>query len=90
MSDPIETLRQAVSLSPENAPLRQHLGDLLTAAGRHDEALEEYREALALAPSDELRLALAREFLALGRTGEAAVLVEVLEGGGSSGAALVL
>ena len=90
MSDPIETLRQAVSLSPENAPLRQHLGDLLTAAGRHEEALEEYREALALDPSDELRLALARSFLALGRTGEAAVLVEVLEGGGSSGAALVL
>jgi SpoVK/Ycf46/Vps4 family AAA+-type ATPase len=90
VSDPIETLRQAVSLSPENAPLRQHLGDLLTAAGRHEEALEEYREALALDPSDELRLALARAFLALGRTGEAAVLVEVLEGGASSGAALVL
>jgi len=90
VSDPIETLRQAVSLSPENAPLRQHLGDLLTAAGRHEEAVAEYREALALDRSDELRLALARAFLALGRTGEAAVLVEVLEGGGSSGAALVL
>jgi SpoVK/Ycf46/Vps4 family AAA+-type ATPase len=91
VSDPIETLKQAVSLSPGNAPLRQHLGDLLSAAGRHEEAIEEYREALALVPSDELRLALARAFLSLGRTGEAAVLVDVvLEAEGSSGAALVL
>ena len=91
MSDPIETLREAVSLSPENAPLRRHLGDLLSAAGRHEEAVEEYREALALEPSDELRLSLAGAFLALGRTGEAAVLVDVvLDGGGPSAAALVL
>ena len=91
MTDPIETLRQAVSLSPDNAPLRRHLGDLLAAAGRHEEALEEYREALALDPSDELRLALAGAFLSLGRTSEAAVIVDVvLEGEGSSGAALVL
>jgi transitional endoplasmic reticulum ATPase len=91
VSDPIETLRQAVSLSPENAPLRRHLGDLLAEAGRHEEALEEYREALALDPSDELRLALARAFLSLGRTGEAAVLVDVVhEGEGPSGAVLVL
>jgi SpoVK/Ycf46/Vps4 family AAA+-type ATPase len=91
VSDPIETLRQAVSLSPENAPLRRHLGDLLAAAGRYEEALEEYREALALDPSDELRLALAGAFLSLGRTGEAAVLVDVvLDDGGSSPAALVL
>ena len=54
MSDPIETLREAVALSPDNAPLRRHLGDLLSAAGRHEEALEEYREALALDPSDEM------------------------------------
>jgi SpoVK/Ycf46/Vps4 family AAA+-type ATPase len=90
VSDPIETLRQAVSLSPENAPLRRHLGDLLAAAGRQEEAVEEYREALALDPSDELRLSLARAFLSLGRTGEAAVLVDVVLEGGPSAAALVL
>ena len=90
MSDPIETLRQAVSLSPENAPLRRHLGDLLAAAGRQEEAVEEYREALVLDPSDELRLSLARAFLSLGRTGEAAVLVDVVLEGGPSAAALVL
>jgi SpoVK/Ycf46/Vps4 family AAA+-type ATPase len=90
MGDPIETLRQAVSLSPENAPLRRHLGDLLSAAGRHEEAVEEYREALVRDPSDELRLSLARAFLSLGRTGEAAVLVDVVLEGGPSAAALVL
>jgi transitional endoplasmic reticulum ATPase len=91
VSDPIETLRQAVSLSPENAPLRRHLGDLLAAAGRHEEAVAEYREALALEPSDELRLVLARAFLSLGRTGEAAVLVDVvLEADASSASALLL
>jgi transitional endoplasmic reticulum ATPase len=91
VSDPIETLREAVSLSPENAPLRQHLGDLLSAAGRHEEARDEYREALALDPSDELRLSLARAYLALGRTGEAAVLVDVvLDAGEPSARALVL
>jgi len=90
MGDPIETLRQAVSLSPENAPLRRHLGDLLSAAGRHEEAVEEYREALVLDPSDELRLSLARAFLSLGRTGEAAVLVDVVLEGGPTAAALVL
>lgn len=90
MGDPIETLRQAVFLSPENAPLRRHLGDLLSAAGRHEEAVEEYREALALDPSDELRLSLARAFLSLGRTGEAAVLVDVVLEDGPSAAALAL
>jgi SpoVK/Ycf46/Vps4 family AAA+-type ATPase len=90
VSDPIETLSLAVSLSPENAPLRRHLGDVLAAAGRHEEAVEEYREALALDPSDELRLSLARAFLSLGRTGEAAVLVDVVLESGPSAAALVL
>lgn len=89
--DPIETLREAVALSPENAPLRRHLGDLLSTAGRHEEALEEYRAALALDPSDELRLTLAQAFLSLGRTGEAAVLVDaVLDAGAQSAGAFVL
>ena len=91
MSDPIETLRRAVALSPQDAPLRRHLADLLAASGRHDEASEEYREALALEPSDELRLELAGSFLSLGRTGEAAVLVDaVLDNDAGSAPALIL
>ncbi len=91
MADDIQTLKQAVALSPDNAPLRRHLGDVLAAVDRHEEAVEEYKAALALEPSDGLRLDLAREFLALGKTGEAAVLVDVaLEANEGSAPAHVL
>lgn len=91
MGGEIETLREAVELSPENAPLRRHLGDVLAGDGRHVEAIEEYRAALALEPTDDVRLALARAYLALGSTGEAAVLVEVvLDGDTMSAPAHVL
>jgi SpoVK/Ycf46/Vps4 family AAA+-type ATPase len=76
VSDPIDTLRRAVELSPENAPLRRHLGDLLVEVGRFDEAAAEYEAALAVEPSPEVQVALAECFLALGRIGEAAVLIE--------------
>ena len=80
VSDQVDALRQAVAVSPENAPLRRHLGEVLAAAGRHDEAIDELRAALSLDPSNETRIALARSFLALRRTGEAAVLVEAVLG----------
>jgi SpoVK/Ycf46/Vps4 family AAA+-type ATPase len=76
VSDPIDTLRRAVELSPDNAPLRRHLGDLLLAAGRFEEAAREYEAALAVEPSSDVQTALAECFLALGRVGEAAVLIE--------------
>jgi ATP-dependent 26S proteasome regulatory subunit len=76
VSDAIDNLRRAVDQSPENAPLRSHLGDLLAAAGRHDEALSEYQAALTREPSADLQLAVAECFLALGRIGEASVVIE--------------
>jgi AAA+ superfamily predicted ATPase len=80
VSESIDILRRAVEQSPENAPLRRHLGDVLAAAGRYDEALREYQAALDLEPSADLQLAVGECFLALGRLGEAAVVVEhVLE-----------
>src|SRR5262249_8598819 len=93
VSDPIEIVRRAVEQSPDNAPLRRHLGDLLVGAGRYEEALPEYEAALGAEPSPELQLAVAECFLELGRIGEAAVLVEYLldRGDGSTKArALVL
>ena len=57
VSDAIDILRRAVEQSPENAPLRSHLGDLLAAAGRYEEALSEYQAALAREPSPDLQLA---------------------------------
>jgi len=73
-------VRRAVEQSPENAPLRRHLGDLLATAERYEEALSEYLAALAQEPSAELQIAVAECFLQLGRFGEAAVVIEhVLE-----------
>lgn len=42
--DPVEGLRQALALTPDNHALRQMLADLLVAAGRVEEALDELRE----------------------------------------------
>lgn len=38
----IESLREALRLSPDNLPLRIHLASVLLEAGKHREALEEY------------------------------------------------
>ncbi|HVS18543.1 MAG TPA: AAA family ATPase [Planctomycetota bacterium] len=79
-SDPaLAALREALSLSPENVPLRLHVADSLHRAGRSAEAVEEYREVLRRAPDDDrARFALARCYLDQGRISHAAVLAELL------------
>ncbi|MBP8259769.1 MAG: AAA family ATPase [Verrucomicrobia bacterium] len=75
--DDIATLREAVRLSPDNAPLRQQLGERLLESGLPDEAEKEFRRALALAPDRVLlKIGLARAFLQLGKRSHALVLVE--------------
>lgn len=75
----IESLREAIGLTPDNLPLRQLLGETLQQAGRFAEAEHELRQALQLAPnSARTRLALAETFYAANKTGEASVLVEDL------------
>ena len=76
MDDSFDILRRAVEQSPDNAPLRRHLGDLLAGAERYGEALAEYQAALAREPSTELQVAVAECFLALGRLGEAGAVIE--------------
>jgi AAA+ superfamily predicted ATPase len=77
--DPLEPLREAVRLSPDNVPLRRHLGDTLLNAGRPGEAEQAYRDALALAPGDrDISLGLAMAFSEQDKHGEALVLVEDL------------
>ena len=44
----LQTLRDAVAVSPENVPLRQHLADMLLQADQYTEAESEYRAALDL------------------------------------------
>lgn len=62
----IEAVRGAIALLPAFPEYHHHLANLLTLAGRHDEAVAEHHRAIALAPdrpgwrwklADDLRLA---------------------------------
>jgi ATP-dependent 26S proteasome regulatory subunit len=75
----IRALRDALTVSPDNVPLRQHLADTLMALARYTEAAQEYRHALALAPDHVgLKLGLAKAFLQDGKNSQALVIVEDL------------
>lgn len=73
----LETLREAVRLSPDNVPLRRHLAESLLAHGRPELAETEFREALTLAPEDaQLKVGLANSFVQQGKTSLAVVILE--------------
>jgi len=72
-------LREAIRLSPNNIPLRQHLAETLLGRGRAEEAEKAYREALALAPQNAaLKVGLARAFFQQSKNDPALVIVEDL------------
>jgi AAA+ superfamily predicted ATPase len=52
----IASLRAAVDASPQDGPLRAHLGQVLLAAHRAEEALEAFQVVLTLAPDDRTAL----------------------------------
>lgn len=73
----IQPLLDALQFSPDNLPLRQHVGGLLRQAGQHQQAEELYREGLRRHPTDAtLQLGLAAAYLELGKTSAAFVVVE--------------
>lgn len=81
----LQTLRDAVAVSPENAPLRQHLADMLLQAGQHTEAESEYRVALDLAARQgdkrnviKLRTGLVQALTGQGKSREAMTLLTTL------------
>src|SRR5262249_32793927 len=77
--DPLQALRDALQLSPENVPLRQHLADSLLGLGRAEDAEKEYRQALSLAPDNpQLKVGLARAFYQQDKNTQALVVVEDL------------
>lgn len=79
VEDSLAALREAVRLSPDNVPLRQHLADTLLAHGRGEDAEKEYRAALAMSPDNlKLKTGLAHAFHDQGKQSEAIVLVEAL------------
>ena len=75
--DTIDGLRDALRVSPNNLPLRQHLADMLCGLGRYEEAEAEYKAAIGLSPeNDKLKIALARAFFLQGKNSAALVIVE--------------
>ncbi len=75
----VKSLREALRLSPNNIPLRQHLADTLLKCGLAEQAEKEYRYALTLAPDNpHLKLGLARAFFQQGKNSHALVIVEDL------------
>ena len=75
--DPLQSLRDALRLSPDNLPLRRHLAESLASLGRFDDAEQEYRAALARAGDDvALKLGLARVYFQQGKNGPALVIIE--------------
>src|SRR5688500_14398772 len=76
-SDPLAALREAVRLTPNNLPLRQHFAEMLLSHGFAEEAEKQYREALNLAPnSAAVKLGLARAFLGGNKNSHALALLE--------------
>lgn len=77
--DPTAALREAVRVSPNNIPLRQHFAETLLSQGKAPDAEKEFREALSLAPNNSaLKLGLARAFLSQKKNSHALALIEDL------------
>ena len=77
--DAIRNLREALKVSPDNLPLRQHLAETLLGLGRPEEAEKEYKHGLSLAPENAaLKLGLANAFFQQGKNSAAIVIVEEL------------
>ena len=78
-NDPLHGLREAVRLSPDNLPLRQHLVESLLTAGRAEEAEAEARQAGQQFGDDpKLKALLADAFYRQGKKSQAIVVVEDL------------
>src|SRR6185436_8432334 len=78
--DQIAALREAIKVSPDNLPLRRHLGQSLLSAGLPQEAEREFRLALTQWPDDrELKVGLATAFHRQGKASAAIVVVEELQ-----------
>ncbi|MGA4994478.1 AAA family ATPase [Nonomuraea bangladeshensis] len=73
----LQALREAARLSPDNLPLRRHLGEQLLAKGHLADAETELRAALMLAPRDpDVTASLAETFVRQGAYGEALAALE--------------
>lgn len=77
--DSIQSLRDAIQVSPDNVPLRLHLARTLASLGRHEDAEQEYKAALAIAPQNrDVLVGLAENYYQQDKTSQAMVIVEDL------------
>jgi SpoVK/Ycf46/Vps4 family AAA+-type ATPase len=77
----VAALRAALSVSPENVPLRTHLAATLLKYGQAAESVAEYRDALQRSPDDaSLKIGLAKAYDRLGKRSHAIVIAEELAG----------
>ena len=90
--DEIDSLREALRFSPDNAPLRRHLARAFAKRALWADAETELRVLLRRTPDDEpLQMELARAFESQGKLAEASTLLEArVESGAASPAFLVL
>lgn len=77
LDDTIESLREALKVSPDNLPLRMLLGENLLSSGRFDEAESEFTTALAKNPDNaKLAVSLAQACFSNGKYSQAQVILE--------------
>ncbi|MEM7555631.1 MAG: AAA family ATPase [Cyanobacteria bacterium P01_A01_bin.84] len=77
--DTVKALREALKISPDNVPLRQHLAQILMSLGHLEDAEQEYRQALLLEPQEiQLKLGLAQAFFQQGKHSQSSVIIEEL------------
>jgi ATP-dependent 26S proteasome regulatory subunit len=78
-NEAVSSLREALKISPNNLPLREHLAQTLLGLGRAEEAEREFRQALGLSPDHaKLKTGLSRAFAQQGKDSQALVVLESL------------
>lgn len=75
----LQGLETAIEAAPNNFSLRKHYAEMLFQRGRHDAALNAFREALKLRPNeDSIRVQLARLYWSMEKRSAALVILEDL------------
>lgn len=77
-NDAIDSLREALKLSPTNMPLRFHLADSLLILNRLDEAEKEFRAILDMEDFEQAKLGLSKVYFARGEYATCNVILEEL------------
>lgn len=88
----INSLREALQLSPDNVPLKLQLASILLQAKAYEEAAQQFQEVLRLSPNQpKAQLGLAEAFFHSGKLSNSIVILEqLLEEGHNTKKVLIL